>query len=244
MTSDSLKKIVIIGATSGIGEGLARECVKRGYITGITGRREKRLKSLKQELGDLVYYERMDVTRHNESRQALHSLIQKMGGMDLIILNAGISNFNASNQLSVEQKVINVNVSGFVQLFKEAFDFFKKQGYGQIAGISSVASLFGYGKSAVYNASKSFISVYMQGYRQVANHSSADITITDIRPGFVESEMTQGNDELFWMAPTEKACKQIMKAIDKKKNVVYITKRWRLAAWFFKLIPDFVWNRM
>lgn len=238
------KNIIIIGATSGIGEGLARICIKKGYRVGITGRREKRLRSLKDELGENIFFIRMDVTKHKESREGLRSLIDEMGGMDIIVLNAGISNFHGSDQLSVEQKVINVNVSGFVQLFKESYNYFEKQGHGQIVGISSVAALFGYGRSAVYNASKSFISLYMQGYRQKANRSKSDITITDIKPGFVESEMTEGNENLFWVASTEKASEQILKAIEKKKNLAYVTKRWRLMAWIFKLIPDFVWNRL
>lgn len=238
------KNIIIIGATSGIGEGLARICIKKGYRVGITGRREKRLRSLKDELGENIFFIRMDVTKHKESREGLRSLIDEMGGMDIIVLNAGISNFHGSDQLSVEQKVINVNVSGFVQLFKESYNYFEKQGHGQIVGISSVAALFGYGRSAVYNASKSFISLYMQGYRQKAKRADSDIRITDIKPGFVESEMTEGNENLFWVASTEKASEQILKAIEKKKNLAYVTKRWRLMAWIFKLIPDFVWNRL
>ena len=122
------KNIIIIGATSGIGEGLTRICIKEGYRVGITGRREKRLRSLKDELGENIFYVRMDVTKHKESREGLRSLINEMGGMDIIVLNAGISNFHGSDLLSVEQKVINVNISGFVQLFKESYEYFKKQG--------------------------------------------------------------------------------------------------------------------
>ncbi|MGF1669742.1 MAG: SDR family NAD(P)-dependent oxidoreductase [Balneolaceae bacterium] len=238
------KNIIIIGATSGIGEGIARECIKKNYKVGVTGRRVKRLHALKEKLGNNIFPHRMDVIRHKESRESLLKLIEEMGGMDIIVLNAGISNFHGSDQLSVEQKVINVNVSGFVQLFKEAYDYFENQGHGHIVGISSVASLFGYGRSAVYNASKSFISLYMQGYRQKAKRSPSDITITDIRPGFVESEMTEGNEKLFWMASTKKASQQILNAIEKKRNIVYITRRWRLFAWLVKIIPDFVWNRL
>lgn len=113
-----------------------------------------------------------------------------------------------------------------------------------MVGISSVAGLFGYGRSAAYNASKAFVSNYLQGYRQKANHSNADITVTDIQPGFVESEMTDGKKGMFWVASKDKAASQIADVIEQKRNHAYITRRWRLVAWLVKCIPDWVWDRI
>lgn len=238
------KRIIIIGATSGIGEELARQAAKNGYIVGGTGRRTERLKRLKEELGENFHFTGMDVTRHDEAKVALNQLIGEMGGMDIIVLNAGISNYQASSITGMEQMVIDVNVSGFVQLFGEAFLYFRKQGHGQIVGVSSIAGLFGSSRAAPYSASKAFISTYMQAYRQRSNKLNDDITITDVIPGFVESEMTEGKRGMFWVADTEKAVKQMLKDIENKKAYSYVTRRWRLIAWLIKLTPNWILDRL
>ena len=236
--------MIIIGATSGIGEHLARTSVQKGYQVGGTGRRVERLKALKEELGENFHFVEMDVTLHDRAKENLTQLINKMGGMDIIVLNAGISNYQAASIIGMEQMVIDVNVSGFVQLFGEAFQYFKKQGHGQIVGVSSIASLFGSSRAAPYSSSKAFISTYMQAYRQRCNKMREDIVITDVKPGFVESEMTEGKKGMFWVADTEKAVKQMLKDIEKKKSYSYVTRRWRLVAWLIKLTPNWVLDRI
>lgn len=238
-----MKKMIIIGATSGIGESLARQAIQKGYKVGGTGRRVERLDQLKKELGEDFYYREMDVQQQMKASSQLLSLIEEMGGMDIIVLNAGISNYPASSIISMEQEIIDVNVSGFVQLFGESFQYFRKQGYGQIVGVSSIAALFGSSRAAPYSASKAFISTYMQAYRQRCNQAGYDITITDVKPGFVKSEMTEGKKGMFWVAETEKAVRQMLKDIEKKKSYSYVTRRWRFIAWLLKLTPNWVIDR-
>lgn len=237
-------KAIIIGATSGIGRALAVELHRRGYAVGATGRRIERLEQMQQEFGDRLHIQYMDVSRTVDAQNHLSSLIGQMGGMDIIVLNAGVSNFQGSTDWEEEQRVIEVNVLGFTALANQAFDYFERQESGQIVGISSIAGMFGYGLSATYNASKAFVSTYLQGYRQKANHSEADITVTDIKPGFVESEMTEGKKGLFWVASQNRAAIQIADAIEKRKNNAYITRRWRLIGWLIKLIPSWVFDRI
>jgi short-subunit dehydrogenase len=238
------KKIVIVGATSGIGEELARQCIEKGYVVGGTGRRVERLKELKNEFGEKFYFREMDVVEKEDAGEKLYSLINEMGGMDIIVLNAGISSFPASSIISMEQEIIDVNVSGFVQLFGEAFQYFRKQGHGQIVGVSSIAALFGSSRAAPYSASKAFISTYMQAYRQRCNSGNYNITITDVKPGFVESEMTEGKKGMFWVADTSKAVGQMLTDIEKKKSYSYVTRRWRLIAWLLKLTPNWIIDRI
>ncbi|MDZ7716859.1 MAG: SDR family NAD(P)-dependent oxidoreductase [Balneolaceae bacterium] len=238
------KKAVIIGATSGIGKELAIEMHRRGYTVGLTGRRIERLEELRTQLNSRVHIQFMDVVETEKAQEQLEQLIDAMNGMDIIVINAGVSNFQGKITWEKEKQVIDVNIRGFSALANFSFDYFKDQGHGHIVGISSVASLFGYGLSSAYNASKAYVSTYMQGYRQLANHSDADITVTDIKPGFVESEMTEGKTGMFWVQPTDKSARQIADAIDSKKNHAYITKRWRLVGWLLKLIPNWVLDRL
>ncbi|MDX1617925.1 MAG: SDR family NAD(P)-dependent oxidoreductase, partial [Balneolaceae bacterium] len=140
-----MKKAVIVGATSGIGRALAVELHGRGYRVGATGRRIERLEELKSELEHRIHIQFMDVTRLEEAWKHLHSLIGQMGGMDIIVLNAGITDFQTKSTWDKEQKLIAVNISGFASLASRSFEHFKEQGHGHIVGISSVASLFGSG---------------------------------------------------------------------------------------------------
>lgn len=239
------KKVAIIGATSGIGRELAYQMHAEGHIVGATGRRVERLEELKNKLKNRIHIEYMDVTETEDTVTQLDQLIKKMGGLDIIVLNAGVSNYrDKSKGRETDLHVIDVNIRGFANLAAYSFAKFEEQGHGQIVGISSIASLFGWGLSAPYNASKAFVNNYLQGYRQKANHSTADITVTTILPGFVRSEMTEGEGVLFWMASTEKAVSQMADAIQKRKNIAYITKRWRLVAWLIKIIPGWAWNWM
>lgn len=237
------KKAIIIGATSGLGRGLAVEMHKRGYVVGATGRRTERLAELADQLQDRIYTISMDVTEPDQAFKQLDTLINQMGGMDIIVLNAGYSNFQGRKDWQTERTVVDVNVRGFTALANYAFTYFEQQGSGHIVGISSIAGLFGYGLSATYNASKAYVSNYLRGYRQRANHSKAHITVTDLQPGFVESEMTAGKKGMFWVASTEKAVRQMADAIEKQKNHAYITKRWRLVAWAIKCLPNWLVNR-
>ncbi len=125
-----------------------------------------------------------------------------------------------------------------------AFDYFNRQGHGHIVGMSSIASLVASAGSAAYTASKHFVSNYLTGFRQKAKRVSADIIVTEIKPGFVKSEMTENNSKMFWVSSTEKAVQQMVRAIEKKRNHVYVTKRWRLLAWVAKSVPQFVWDRL
>lgn len=236
--------MIIIGATSGIGASLARQAHGKGYIVGGTGRRVERLEELQKQLGEDFHFRQIDVVEPGNASIILHSLINEMGGMDIIVLNSGISNYPASSISSMEQEIIDVNVSGFVNLFGEAFQYFRQQGHGHIVGISSIAALFGSARAAPYSASKAFISTYMQGYRNRCYHSDYDITITDVKPGFVESEMTEGKKGMFWVANTDKAVRQMLIDIEKKKKISYITRRWRLIAWVIKLSPNWLIERI
>lgn len=239
-----MKKMIIVGATSGIGESLARLAIQKGYKVGGTGRRTERLEQLQEELGEQFHFRKMDVVQKMKASSQLLSLIDEMGGMDIIVLNAGISNYPASSIITMEQEIIDVNVSGFVQLFGEAFQYFRQQGHGQIVGVSSIAGLFGSSRAAPYSASKAFISTYMQAYRQRCNNANYNITITDVKPGFVKSEMTEGKRGMFWVAETEKAVKQMLSDIEKKKSYSYVTRRWRFVAWLIKLTPNWIIDRL
>lgn len=239
-----MKRVFITGATSGIGRELAIQYSQKGYSLALVGRRSERLEELKNMLNTPVYIHALDVTNYAQAETVYSELISEMGGMDIMILNAGVGIDKKLPNWESELKTISVNVTAFAHGCHFAFKYFLEQGHGQIVGMSSIAGLLASGRAASYTASKHFISNYMTGYRQKAKRVDADITITDIKPGFVESEMTANNKGMIWVSSTEKAVKQMIKAIEAKRNHVYVTKRWRLIAWLGKSIPQFVWDRL
>ncbi len=239
-----MKKILITGATSGIGKELALQLSSKGHKVGLIGRRTERLQELKDEIGELAYIRTLDVTAHKKAEEVYNSLIEEMGGMDIMILNAGIGRIQMLPPWEAESQLIEVNALAFAHGCHFALDHFRNQKSGQIVGMSSMAALLAHHRAAAYTASKHFISNYMKGYRQKVKRMDADITITEIRPGYVWTEMTERARGMFWVAPVEKAVRQMIRGIEKKKNYVYVTKRWQLLAWVAKLVPEWVWDRI
>jgi short-subunit dehydrogenase len=233
-----MKKVIIIGASSGIGYELAKVFSENAYEVGIAARRTEQLLQLKTELKHKSYLKQLDVTQLENARQQLQQLIDEMGGMDIIVLSSGVGWGYATLQQELE--IIQVNVSGFVNLVHVATEYFTKQGCGQIVGISSIASLRGSHALTAYSASKAFISNYMEGLRLRFAKKKINITVTDIRPGYVDTPMTKGNKGMFWIASSQKAARQIFKAIEAKKDIAYITRRWAIVAFFLKILPAFM----
>lgn len=229
------RKAIIIGATSGIGRELAKLMAAEGYAVGAAGRRQEFLLELQKEFPDKIFIKRLDVARP-EAMTLLNELISEMGGMDVAVICAGTGFMNPELAWAKEKETIDVNVTGFAAMANVAFEYFRAKGAGQIVGISSIAAIRGGRGAPAYNASKAFVSNYLEGLRQKAAKLDLPVTVTEIQPGFVATAMAQG-EGLFWVAPPEKAARQIFAAIKNRKSHAYVTKRWRLVAWLLKLLP-------
>ncbi len=139
--------------------------------------------------------------------------------------------------------MIDLNVAAFTLLADWAFRFFRNQGHGHLAAISSIAGLRGLRHAPAYNASKAYQISYLEALRQKSNYLKIPITVTDIRPGFVDTPNAKGEGR-FWQASVAKASRQIFSAIRSGKKVIYITKRWWLIAMVMKLVPRFIYERV
>ena len=241
-----MKKIIITGATSGIGRELAIQFAEKGYKVGLIGRRTERLEQLAGEIGENAYYRTLDVTDFETATVMYNGLAKEMGGMDIMILNAGTGRSKVLPVWESDQITIQLNVVAFAHGADFAFNYFRKHnaGKGQIVGMSSIASHLVSGMAAAYTASKHFISNYMTGLRQKVNRLGLDIIITDVKPGYVESELTANNKNMIWVSTTKKAVRQMVKGIEKGKKRLYVTKRWVLIAWIARLTPQFIWDRL
>lgn len=236
------QKIIIVGASSGIGREIACKYVAGGNKVGITGRRENLLNELEEKFPGQIFTSAFDVMG-NENQDRIQKLIEIIGGLDLLIYNSGFGDPSKELNFDIENTTTKTNVNGFIEIVSYAFNFFAVQGYGQIAITSSVAAVRGNSWAPAYSASKAFMSNYAEGLNIKARRLKTNIVVTDIRPGFMNTKMAKGNGQ-FWIVPKEKAADQIINAIKKKKRIAYISKRWWLVAQIMKLMPYAIYRRI
>lgn len=238
-----MKKAIIIGATSGIGKRLAEILVQNHYKVGITGRRTELLNELKVQNPESLYTSTFDVINTEIIPERLETLVQELGGLDLMVICSGTGDLNENLDFNIEKRTAETNVLGFTCIANWAFNYFETQKSGHLAAISSVGGLRGSRMAPSYNATKAYQMNYLEGLSQKANRLKSEVFVTDIRPGFVDTNMAKG-EGLFWVATIDKASQQIFKAIQNKKKIVYITRRWALIAAVLKRIPGFIYNKM
>ena len=238
-----MKRAIIIGATSGIGKGLAEILANNNYKVGITGRRMELLSELKSQKPNSFYTKTFDISDTKIIVQNLETLTTELGGLDLLIISSGTGDLNKKLDFEIEKRTIETNILGFTCVSNWAFNYFEKQKSGHLVAISSVGGLRGSRIAPAYNATKAYQINYLEGLRQKAAKLKTQIFVTDIRPGFVDTDMAKGEGQ-FWVATVDKAAQQIFEAIMDKKKIAYITKRWKLIATVLKRIPRQIYDRM
>ncbi|WP_353778505.1 SDR family NAD(P)-dependent oxidoreductase [Winogradskyella sp. 3972H.M.0a.05] len=242
MSNLYIKKAIVIGATSGIGNALSRILVAHDYVVGVTGRRKLELYALKNINPERFAVSAFDCTTENNSEK-LTDLVNDLGGLDLLILSSGTGDLNDQLDFDIEHKTNLLNVNAFTEIVDWAFNYFEKQGKGHLVAISSIAGIRGSRMAPAYNASKAYQINYLEGLRQKATKSKKPIYVTDIRPGFVDTAMAKGDGQ-FWVASKEKAAKQIFGIIKRKKGIGYVTKRWWLIGKLLRTLPNSFYKRM
>ena len=236
------RKIIIVGASSGIGRKLAESYAEKGDLVGITGRRSNLLGEIQAKHPAKIFTSCFDVTG-NENIQHLTSLIQQLGGLDILIISAGIGEPATELSWAIDKMTVETNVDGFVEIANWGFNYFIEQGNGRLVAISSVGANRGGSHAPAYNASKAFQSSYFYGLSLKARKMKSDIGITCIEPGFLATKMAK-SDKVFWVVPLDKAARQIIHAIDRKKRKAYISKRWWFIAQLLRWMPHWLYRRV
>jgi len=239
----AMNRAIVIGATSGMGRELVKLLARDGWRVAACGRRTELLAELKSHTPGNVITRAFDITRTSSVGRRMEEMARALGGLDLVVISSGTGDENESLDYETEKRAIDTNVAGFTCAAGWAFNYFAKQGGGHLAAISSIAGLRGSRHAPAYNAGKAYQISYLEALRQKAGKHKAPVTVTDIRPGFVDTAMAKG-EGLFWVAPVEKAARQIYRAIRKKKPVAYVTRRWALGALLIRLIPRALYERM
>lgn len=237
-----MKRAIVIGATSGIGREVARLLVQHGWRVGVAGRRQEALLQFRSMAPEQIETEVLDVTKE-ESVLQLENLIEKTGGMDLFFLSSGIGYQNPALLPETELQTARTNVEGFTRMVTAAFNRMKEQGGGHIAVISSIAGTKGIGVAPAYSATKRFQNTYIDALAQLSRLQKLNISFTDIRPGFVATDLL-GDKPYPMLMKTETVARRIMKALQRRERSVVIDGRYRVLVFFWKLIPRWLWERL
>ena len=251
-----------MGATSGIGQEVAKLLAANGYEVGIAGRREERLVQMAQATPGIVAHRQIDVTKEDAPTE-LHKLIEELGGMDLYFHSSGIGWENVSLDPDKELKTVETNAMGFVRMVSAAYNWFAeqradeakqraegdeqrasdKERKARIACITSIARTRGLGAAPAYSATKRMQAHYLECLSQQARMRHLNIGITDIRPGFVATDLIAGSHFPLQLK-AEDVARTIVRAIERGSEVVTIDWRYRLLVAAWQLIPRWLWVRL
>lgn len=239
------KRAIIIGASSGIGREVARLLLREGYDIGIAARRENQLIAFKEEFSQSGRVEIMpiDVTADNAAER-LEALIEKLGGMDLYFHAAGIGKQNRELTPDIELQTMQTNALGFTRMIGAAYRYFAKQGTGHVAAITSIAGTKGLGPAPAYSATKAMQATYLEALEQQARNRKLNIHFTDIRPGFVDTDLLSGDFRYPMMLKPEKVARQIVRAIKHRRHVCIIDWKYRLLTMAWRCIPRCIWRNI
>ncbi|MGL5681486.1 MAG: SDR family NAD(P)-dependent oxidoreductase [Marinifilaceae bacterium] len=236
-----MQRIIITGATSGIGFEVAKIYIRRGFIVGVTGRNIKKLEELWQMAPTTVYTQRIDVTQDNADK-LLGGLLVEMGGADIYLHCPGVGNQNRDLDTANEIETGEINVIGFMRLVDYMFRYFKQHGGGHIAAITSIAGTRGIGVSPSYSATKRFQSTYIDALAQLSRITDAKVTFSDIKPGFVRTPMVK--HPYPWILEPSAVAKKIAQAIDRHKRRIIIDFKFAMIVMCWRMLPKYVWERI
>lgn len=243
-TKDGKRRIIIMGATSGIGLRSAIILALAGWRVGVAGRNLHVLKKLKHRFPKSVEYERIDITEQDAPRQ-LHKLIKRLGGMDIYFHVSGVFFDNPDLMIDQEVTTLQTNVTGFARMTATAYRYFRDMGTrGQIAAITSVAGTNGIGVLASYSASKRFDQTYLTALQQLANIQGVNVAITDIRPGWIRTPLENPECNYPMNMSLSYSVPRILEAIIRRRRVAVIDYRWSLLCRLWRCLPRCVWERI
>lgn len=244
-----MKRAIIIGATSGLGREVAARLVGEGWSVGIAGRRTEALEAFRQEYGaDRVAIATLDVTRE-ESLQQLAMLLEQTGHPDLFLYASGIGFQNPELDIATEVDIVRTNSEGMVRMVDSFVNYVRRHSAdyshkAHIAVITSVAGTAGLGSAPAYSATKRMQMTYISALAQYARMHHLPLCFTDIRPGFVATDILNPTKRYPMLMTKEQAADHIMRALRGKKRILTFDWRFRLLTLLWRLIPRCLWERI
>src|SRR5262245_25443505 len=242
--SEARLRVVITGASSGIGAALAREYARRGAILGLIARRHDPLARLAAELGVESALYAADVRDRYAMRAASEDFRVRFGGADVVIGNAGVSAGTLSERPDdhpVFQEILDINVMGLFNTFQPFLPAMRRAASGTLVGIASVAGFRGLPGAGGYSASKAAAITFLESLRVELRGSG--VSVVTICPGYVDTPMTAANPyPMPFMLQPEDAARRMARAIERRKRWTVIPWQMRLAGAALKIMPNCLYD--
>lgn len=235
--------ILILGATSSIARSCAEVFAKQGDPLFLAGRDVSELSRLANDLrirfGVTVNYAVFDILHITSFPNFFQQVLTQVTELKGVIMAVGLLGDHYS-----QQEIITANFLGPVAFLEACVPYFTEQKKGFILGLSSVAGDRGRRANYAYGASKAALTTYLQGLRS-ALHSHS-VRVLTIKLGLIDTKMTFGSTPypLFLAAQPQKTGTQIIQALKKNKESVYIPKPWRIIMWMIRLLPEKLFKRL
>ena len=240
---------LVIGASSGIGEALARRLAAGGARVALVARRAQQLDEIVASINatsgeQRAYAFAHDVRNAGEVPELLQRISSALGGLDLMVFAAGIQHRVAFDEFDVakDQEMLAVNLAGAVAWLDPVADRFGRLKRGTIIGIGSVAGDRGRSANPAYNTSKAGLHTFLETIRnRIGRHG---VRVVTVKPGFVDTAMNAGPGGALWRISADRAAEIILRAARRGRETVYVPARWRYLMWVIRSIPSCVFKRL
>lgn len=249
MSEYTFEHALVVGASSGIGEALARLLAADGARVALVARREDELRRVMDEINSTAGAERAvavahDVRAVDDVAGLVQEIARRLGGLDLVIYAAGTMPEVAGDEFntSKDREMIEVNLVGAVAWLNPVAERMARLGRGTIVGIGSVAGDRGRAPNPVYCTSKAGFHAYLEALRN--RLAKLGVRVVTIKPGFVDTAMTRGRDGLFWVISADRAAEIILRKARRGVVAAYVPARWRLVMTVVRSIPSFIFSKL
>ena len=242
------KRAIVVGASAGIGEALARRLAAGGAQVALVARRAPELEAVAASIraaGGKAQAYAHDAARFDEVPALFEQLTAALGGLDIIAYAAGVMHLVVEGEYSPQKDraMLEVNLLGAVAWLDPAAARFEAQRSGTLIGFSSVAGERGRRNTPGYAASKAGVATFLESLRNRC--SRYGVNVVTVKPGFVDTAMTRGRPGLFWLISADEAARRTLVLAARGNSASgFVPRRWGLVALVLKLIPSFLFRRL
>lgn len=243
--SASFSKALVVGASSGIGEAIAKQLAEQGADVAIVARRNTELDRIVRTRPDRFRAYAHDAANFDATPALFERIVADLGGLDTIVYAAGVMPEVAEGEYSFEKDhaMVTVNLLGAMAWLNLGAARFEAARSGTLIGISSIAGERGRRGNPGYCSSKAALTTYLESLRNRV--ARAGVNVVTIKPGFIDTAMTRGKKGLFWVISAEKAAATTLAIARKGRSLSrFVPWRWSIIAAIVRMIPTLIFRKM